>query len=68
MRLIAITNEISFIARFIGANGSLGYQKNAEYVISTRIEKGQISVSREGGKGKCLYGSLRSLLNNWQPS
>lgn len=57
-------------ARFIGEDGSLGYQKGRVYelVVVEDSRPGRfITISRLDGSGKCPYASLESFMRNWEP-
>lgn len=57
-------------AKFIGGDGSLGYEKHKEYFLSTKMlkdDKGKkhFGVSRSDDTGLCFYESTEAFLNNW---
>ena len=66
-------------AKFIGANGSLGYIHGKQYHLTIKENKpgvldalaynlfleGTISIKRLEGGGVCPYTSLETFLDNW---
>lgn len=48
-------------ATFIGKDGSLGYLKGKEYLLTVNRN----SVQREDGTGYCEYGTIELFLKNW---
>lgn len=51
-------------ATFVGADGSLGYEKGKEYDL--KIESySQPVISRTDGTGECKYNNFRAFLRNW---
>lgn len=55
------------LAKFKGANGSLGYVTGNEYVLNFRaVEKVVISHAHAPQPKPCVYGSLLSFLKNWE--
>lgn len=49
-------------AKFIGANGSLGYETNKTYNL---LIKGTIIVREVDLMGRCEYSSIEAFLDNW---
>lgn len=54
-------------AKFVGNNGSVGYEHGKNYVLLIHQgREGTISIERALiAGGYCAYGSLISFLNNW---
>lgn len=63
-------------ATFIGQDGSLGYTKGKDYVLTIRMAgdmypAGSIHIERYStvdelnGDGGCIYGSMIAFLDNW---
>lgn len=55
------------VMKFIGANGSMGYQTGKCYEIKTTIERNMIFVWPQNSTAKpCPYSNLEKLLENWE--
>ena len=53
-------------AIFRGLNNSCGYKTNSEYTLIIRHKKDSfIQIEKPNGDGYCDYGSMISLLENW---
>lgn len=66
------TGEVGMRARFIGRDGSMGFEHGKVYNIETYIgsrlfRRGGFLWLRDKSSGlKCPYSNMESLLNNWE--
>lgn len=51
-------------ARFIGENGSRGFETGKVYNFTTKIDRGILWVSDSDGR-MCGYSNMEALLDNW---
>ncbi len=55
--------ELLIQATFIGSKESLGYIPNKRYTLL--LYRGQYSIQRIDGSGRCPYQSFKSFFENW---
>lgn len=52
------------VAKFRGADGSLGYRKGKDYLLRVSLGK-YLMIKRLDGTGICPYSGIKTFLNNW---
>lgn len=62
-----MSNKKVVFAKFIGQNGSLGYEVNKAYELVFEIEHPYFKIQDRLKKCKpCLYGTMAKFLENWK--
>ncbi len=60
-------HKIKIQAKFIGRNGSCGYEngKTYELMFHTDLKSDAVWIARMDGDGACSYASIIKFFNNW---
>lgn len=61
----SVTTNNYFIGRYIGTNGSMGFEYNKFYRFRTEIVAGYIVLRTIGGRLYCPYSNMETLFKNW---